>query len=171
MIRRKDKPAQFLACFEGWCKHFRAPPVELYDQSGAHPCRGDRCLIRVAYGWLEWLEANSQGLYHCLQPWDLGIKQHNPLGMEGVTAMQGWRGARPFAAIQIILHGPPEKFIFLEIDFDLSNPGQGALPAALHLFGECIPHKLSAWFGHPMHTNPYRVAKWLRKAGIAVERV
>lgn len=190
MKRKRDRPAQFLACFAGWCKHFRAPSFELYDDAARilhcraarpelNPSRKDRCLIRVTGEWSEWLAANSQGPYRCLQPWGQSIKRHNPLELLHPSAMEGWRGERPFAAIQIIHHRPfqlpGETFPclpdFREINFDLGNPGQGALPAALHFFGEYVPHKLSAWCGHPMHTNPYRVARWLRKAGIPVERV
>jgi hypothetical protein len=171
MRRTKDKLAQFLACFEGWCKHFRAPAVELYDEPGAHPSREDRCLIRATGEWLEWLEANSQGPYPCIQTWDHGIGQHNPLDLEDETAMQGWRGTRTLAAIQIILHGPPEKFIFLEVDFDLANPGRGLLPLIGHGV-EWLWLRLPRLIRRPTRkTNPYRIARMLRRAGITVERV
>lgn len=168
---KRDKPAQFLACFEGWCRHFRAPPVQLYDEAGANPAREDRCLIRATGDWVQWLDANSQGLYRCLQPWDLGIARHNPLGLDSRTALQGWRGTRPFAAIQIILHGPPERFIVLEIDFDELNAAGGLLPLIGHGL-EWAWYRLPQLIGRPQRrTNPYRIARMLRRRGVPVERV
>ena len=127
MRPRRDKSVQFLECVRGWCKHFRAPAVVLF-----HPPRKDRCLIQALDEWLEWIDANSQGPFACLHPWGLGIRRHNPLGMDYVTAQEGWRGTRPFGAIQIILHELFSGNKFLELDFDEAGPGQGILPAAWH---------------------------------------
>ncbi len=171
MKPRRDKPAQFLACFQGWCEHFREPLVELYDEPGARPARDDRCLIRATSEWIDWIDANSHGYGRCLQNWNLGIHRHNPLELDDPTAMQGWRGTRPFAAIQIILHGPPERSIFLEIDFDEAGPGQGVLPAIWHGV-EVVRLRLPRLVGLPKwKTNPRRIARMMRRDGIEVEAV
>ncbi len=171
MKRRRDKPAQFLACFQGWREHFRAPPVELYDEPGARPSREDRCLIRATGEWIDWIDAHSHGPYASIRSWNRGIHRHNPLGLEDSTAMQGWRGTRPFAAIQIILHGPPERSEFFEIDFDLANPGRGVLPAVGHAV-EVVWLRQSWLIGRPKRkTNPYRIARMMRRDGIEVEAV
>ncbi len=175
MRRTEDRPAQFLACFAGWCKHFRAPAVELFGEP-----REDRCLIRATPEWLAWIEANSQGPERCLQIWDHGISRHNPLESLYPSAVTGWRGTRPFAAIQVIHHSPfhfpaeawpllPPEFI--EIDFDLSNPGRGLLPAAGHA-AEWLWLRLPRLIGRPTRTtSPRRIARMLRRAGINVERI
>jgi len=176
MRHKKDKIEQFLACFRGWCEHFRAPPVELYDEPGAQPCREDRCLVRATPEWLEWLERNSQGASCCLQPWGHGIERHDPLNKGVTTAEDGWRGLRAFAAIQIIHHvlpnWPETKMPpFLEIDFDLANPAGGLLPLIEHGI-EWTWYRLPWLLGRPQRrTNPYLIARMLRRRGIAVERI
>ena len=177
MRRTEDRPAQLLKCFAGWREHFRAPAVELYDEPGANPSREDRCLIRATGEWLEWLEANSQGPYPCLWRWNHGIARHNPLESLYPSAVTGWRGTRPFAAIQIIHHSPfhlpgetwPLLPEVLEVDFDLSNPGRGLLPAVGHA-AEWLWLRLPRLIRRPTRkTNPYRIARLMRRAGIDVE--
>lgn len=155
-----------MECVRGWCKHFRAPAVKLF-----HAPREDRCLIQATDEWLKWIDANSQGPFACLHSWNRSIRRHNPLGLDQATAREGWRGERPFGAIQIILHHLVGKSEFLEIDFDEAGPGQGLLPAAWHGI-EVVRLRLPRLIGRPKwKTNPYRIARLLRRSGIEVERV
>ncbi len=177
MRRKKDRPAQFLACFEGWCQHFLAPPVELYDEAGVNPSREDRCLIRATPEWLQWIEANSQGPFRCLQPWDHGIIRHRPFTRARRTAVEGWKGERFFAAIQIIRHDPQlgvEKPILpeaLEVDFDVIGAASGSAGLGGHAL-EWFIQRLPRFLRRPKkRTNPYRIARMLRWRGIKVERV
>ena len=158
---------QFLACFHGWRKHFRAPPIDLFGKP-----REDRCLIRATHEWTDWVEANSHGPFRCLAPWNRSIAAHKPLGGPAVTAAFGWRGTRVFGAIQIIQHHT-QFDDYLEIDFDLSNPGRGFAPAVGHA-AEWLwlrRSRIRGWSRAPHKTNPYRIARMMRRDGIEVERI
>ena len=72
----------------------------------------------------------------------------------GLSAIRGWRERVARCSMQIIEHQ-----VTIEVDFDLFNPGMGALPAVGH-FAEIL------W---PGKTDPFRIMAGLRRRGIPVE--
>lgn len=154
MLRKKNKPEQFLKCFEGWCRYYGAPHASVYD------LREDRCLFRHTLQWPAWAAAH-------MEPWKAGITKHNPLGADFVTARQGWRGKKVMASLQVIRH-ELDGFQFMEVDFDAINPSQGLAPLIGHGLEYCWYRLPLLWGGHKRKTNPYRVAKALRRRGVIV---
>jgi len=98
---------------------------------------------------LDFLKRNSRGT------WKMGtsLKDHRPCGC--ATDIDGGRELRQIRyALQWILHSSG-GLVFIEIDFDGWNPGEGAGPATMHLFVEWIPHKVLR-----KKTDPFKVAKY-----------
>jgi len=176
MLKRSNKAArrraQTLNNFRAWCERFSAPHFTLLDER-YRPLRGDRLLIRATEEWLGWLTYQAQHVDGVLYTWDVAIKDHYPLRAVGIdedTAIEGWRGRRVFAAIQII-HHLYHELRFLEVDFDLGNPATGLLGAVVHA-GEWLYYRLPKIIGRrQIRTDPFLVAKWLRRSGIPVEIV
>lgn len=81
--------------------------------------------------------------------WDF-VRNH------GVTAISGWRERVAACSMQIVRHTAA-----IEIDFDRFNPDMGAGPAFLHWL-ECV---------RPGKTDPFAIARGLRKRGIDVPNV
>lgn len=151
--------------------------MRFYYPAGWEP-HPDRCLVWADSELMFWIASQAQRHEGCLIRASRGAKAHQPLRPVVTQVVAAWRGVRAFAAIQIIWHrypqvvavGSPEAGDFLEIDFDLGNPSQGAAPAALHA-GEWSLHRITGLLGHRVRTNPYRIARWMRRDRIAVERV
>ncbi len=151
---------QFLANFDAWCRHFRAPGVEVLSPLP------DRVLYEGTRQWVAWLDSN------CL-PWDLALAEHNPSHCPSPTALRGWREEQPFGAAQFVLHrpAPPFRSEWLEADFDVGNPAGGLLPLLVHA-GEYIWYRLPNLIGRPTRlTNPFWIRKLLRRRGIDVPKV
>lgn len=107
----------------------------------------DRAMFEATPEILACLRANSRG------KWELGAHKHQPCGC--LTDIDGGREYRQIRyALQWILHEYRGHW-FIEADFDGFNPGEGAGPAALHLFAEVIPNAI-------LHTktSPFKVAKY-----------
>lgn len=81
------------------------------------------------------------------ETWDF-VRNH------GVTALRGWRERVARCSLQVVEHSGA----VIECDIDLYNPSFGVLPALGHLC-EIIGRG---------KTNPWTVAKGLRKRGITV---
>lgn len=114
------------------------------------PCV-DKLTNKVMFGassglieWMDWLTIKQK-----FERWDF-VANH------GVTAKSGWRERVARYSMQVILH---ERSV--EVDIDYWNPNFGAAPAFCHL--------LEVWT--PGETNPFRVARGLRKRGIDVPDV
>ena len=108
-----------------------------------------RTFIHCTPEILACLKQNSRGT------WTLGagLPAHQPCGC--ATDVDGGRELRQIRyALQWILHSHCGH-VFLEIDFDGWNPGEGAGPAAMHFFVELIPHRVLR-----KKTNPFKVAKY-----------
>lgn len=73
----------------------------------------------------------------------------------GTTATGGWREAVAMYSMQIVRHSSG----LIEVDFDICNPDYGLAPLIGHGI-ECL------W---PGKTNPFKVAKGLRKRGFNVK--
>ena len=159
MKLRQDKPAQFLANVEAWRAAVGAPLIILIKSSD------DRCIVKARDNWLRWLSESP-----AVEPWKRGIARHKPFGGKVKTVKWGVRGIRIFGAVQIVVHLYEGK-LYLEIDFDLANPGRGALPAGIHVV-EVVWLRRSWLVGRPKYkTDPYRIAELMRKDGIEVEAV
>jgi len=162
MLRRKNKPLQLWRCVQGYCAFYDAPPPKLFDHPQA--MQDDRCLVECTTELYDWLYAH-------MDRWNVGIGNHKPLGGDRETARQGWRDKYVTTSLQMILHELDDEF-FLEVDFDRYSPAQGLAPAVAHFFAEHLWHRLPRFIRRPKRkTNPYRVAKKLRKRGIDVEVV
>ncbi|NIA16078.1 MAG: hypothetical protein GWP08_18615 [Nitrospiraceae bacterium] len=171
MLRRKhtaeEKAAQMAANVEAWCRFHRAPEVQYLDHRW-HPCREDRVLIHASSSWLNWL-ADETAAKHggVTYQWNI-IQEHHPLSVIGIdedTAVEGWRGRRVFAAIQII-HHIHHDLAFLEVDFDWFSPASGLAGMVGHGL-EWLWYRLPPLAGKPKRlTDPFKIAKRLRKAGI-----
>jgi len=151
---------QFLANFDAWCRHFRAPPVEILLPLP------DRVLYHAGEQWVQWLNDHCWG-------WDVAIAEHNPLGASTPTAYRGWREKVPFGAAQFVLHdpAPPFESEWLEADFDVGNPAGGLLPLLVHA-GEWAWYRLPNLIGRRTRlTNPFWIRKMLQRRGIQVEKV
>ena len=74
----------------------------------------------------------------------------------GTTAKRGWRERVAMYSMQIVEH----EYGVLEVDFDVFNPNHGVAPMFCHL-GEVLRHRLFR-----RKTNPFIIAKCLRKRGI-----
>jgi len=148
MKLRKDKPGQFAAVFDGYHRAYNCPPCEILE------VREDRILFRGVWG--PWLNR------HC-EPWNAMISEHEPYGRK--TAVVGWRDRYPFCSAQFILHQDPKLGSYYEMDFDLGNPNGGLLPLIRHGF-EYLWYRI-----RKSKTNPYQVARLLRRRGLEVERV
>lgn len=79
-------------------------------------------------------------------PWEF-VSNHGP------TAELSWRMERARCSMQIIRHADQ-----IEIDIDYGNPNYGVGPALLHLLFDVLPGE----------TDPFRIARRLRKDGIEV---
>lgn len=165
--KRQARIAQMAQNFEAWCNHFNAPAIE-YLPHKYMPLREDRALIRATDDWLSWLTYQSQYVDGVLYAWRAAIRDHRPLMVIGIdedTAIEGWRGRRVFAAIQIV-HHVYHDLRFLEVDFDLGNPASGLLGAIVHV-GEWAYYRLPKLIGRKqIRTDPFLVKRWLRRAGI-----
>lgn len=166
MRSRDDRIAQTARNVEAWCAHFGAPEVA-YLEHRWQPLREDRVLIHSTTTWLEWLHTQTRAQKGAVYRWD-EVGNHHPLSVVGVdekTALGGWRGRRVFAAIQIIYH-LHHNSAFLEIDFDGANPATGSLGAVAHGL-EWAWYRLPMLIGKPKRlTDPFRIARKLRKAKI-----
>ena len=172
MRRTQDeKAAQCARNVEAWVAHFRAPAVE-YLEHRWQPWREDRVLIHAPTSWLEWLADETAASDGAVYPWNIAISDHHPLSVVGIdenTAIEGWRGRRVFTAIQLI-HHLHHELSFLEVDFDLANPATGVLGSVSHGL-EWSWYRLPLIVGRPKRkTNPFLVARHLRKAGILLSR-
>lgn len=106
--------------------------------------QSDRVMFRYsreAEDRLDWLTTIGQW-----ERWDF-------VGNHGVTAISGWREREARESMQVVKH--PHA---LECDIDRWNPNHGAFPAFCHLL-ECLV---------PGQTDPFAVARGLRKRGIDV---
>ncbi|MBW2081537.1 MAG: hypothetical protein JRI39_00285 [Deltaproteobacteria bacterium] len=151
---------QFLANFDGWCRHFQAPPVEILLPLP------DRALYHGTGEWISWLNDFCWG-------WDVAIAEHNPLHLPRSTAHRGWRERVPFGAAQFVLHdpAPPFKSEWLEVDFDIGNPAGGLVPLLVHA-AEWAWYRLPMLRGESKRlTNPFWIRRILRRRGIQVEKV
>jgi hypothetical protein len=95
-------------------------------------------------------------------PWNTRIMEHK---VPGATADHGWREDAPWCAGQVVIHRSKvaeHALAIIEADIDLGNPAEGALPAIVHAV-ECLLHRL-----HHGRTDPFRVARWLRRRHIEV---
>jgi hypothetical protein len=86
-----------------------------------------------------------------MDPWNAGIKGHQPWGVE--SALVGWRERRGRWAAQVIEHWHPDHGLLIEIDFDRYNPRPGAYYEIGHAI-ECLWHRVTK-----SKTDPFRVAK------------
>lgn len=153
--------------FWAWCIYFGAPHYCVLPDK-YKPFREDRMLIHATPLWLKWLNVKTVDPNGCLYPWNIAISDHYPLSVIGIdedTAIGGWRGRRVFAAIQIIYHTYGD-LDFLEIDFDYISPSSGLFGIVGHVV-EWVGYRLPLIIGRRrIRTDPYLVAKWLRRAGI-----
>lgn len=90
----------------------------------------------------------------------------------GVLKGRGYRKAQRMAGIlAILLKIKANNGVFFEGDFDMINPRTGPLGKVLHGL-ETVWYRLPWLWGWPTHlTNPYHVAKLLRKDGLQVADV
>lgn len=159
MRPHRDSSEQFLAIFRAWRYHVGAPSIVLVKSLA------DRCLIEATDDWLKWLTESSK-----VEPWKYGIARHKPFGGKAKTAKWGVRGIRIFGAAQIIVHLYKGR-LYLEIDFDRVNPGRGLLPALGHA-GEWMWLRRSWLIFRPKYkTDPWRIARMMRRDGIKVHAV
>jgi len=149
MLRRKDRPVQFLKNFEAWRVFNFAPRVwhTFY-------LRDDRLMFQG--NWEQWLDD------HC-DPWNVGISKHQPFGRQ--TAVRGWHEPVPYCSAQFILHDDPEHGNCFETDVDMFNAAGGLGSMFLHGI-EYAHHRINK-----CKTDPYRVRKILRRRGINAELV
>ncbi len=175
MKSKQDRIIRHWLNTEAWCRHFRAPTPEPIGHRH-QPLREDRCLIAATPEWLDWLDDETEisaarrsledpdGAVH---RWTAGIGRHHPfsaIGIDENTAVDGWRGNRTFAAVQIIEHQYHEVHA-LELDFDLGSPGDLA-GTVLHGL-EWAYYRLPRLVGRPQRrTNSFLVARWMRRSGI-----
>lgn len=165
MKSRSPKWAQFLANVTAYLSHVEAPS---YSTLHVLPS-GDRALLglfsRDEILWAKWLRCT------CLA-WDTGINLHQPFGYDTATA--GYRDTRAVASAQFVLHRSNHDIIssWIEIDFDLFNPGRGVGPAILHGI-EWLRYRVPKLWqdGENDVTDPWVIRRWLIKSGIEVPDV
>ena len=169
MRLRRDKrelwPLQFQANFQAWADAVGAPPWGLAPHK-FHPLQPDRMILQFdpdqwRERWLPFLRGNR------FETWTAAIKDHEQI--EDTFIATGWREAVPFASLQAIAHIGGWKR-FLEVDFDIGNPGFGLVPLVVH-GAEVLSHIVSKATGRPHVTNPYRMRRLLMRRGIIPAKV
>jgi len=149
MLPVNERAARFAANVRAWFAYHGFPEPALFD------VLEDRCCLE----WSPELEARiTASVGSVLDPWQLKIKAHKPLGVE--SAVEGWRERVATYAVQIIKH-VFEGRTFYEIDWDPRNPNWGLALLIGHGI-DFLRWKLRGW-----KVDPFQVEKVLRKRGVA----
>ena len=158
---------QFEQNFMAWADTVGAPPWAPAPDE-LRPFRPDRMILRLTLEewsgqWLPFLQSER------FEPWNLALGEH-PLPVDAI-AIVGWRERVPFASLQVVAHITRDA-VYLEVDFDIGNPGFGLVPLLIH-GAEVLSHIVSKATGRPHVTNPFRMRRLLmrRKPSIVPAKV
>ena len=160
--KRQLWPQQFEQNFMAWTNSVGAPTWRP-AQPSLKPFRPDRIILFASTKeWTEqWLPFFQSERF---EPWNLALSEH-PLPV-GATVVIGWRERVPFASLQVVAH-ITKTGVYIEVDFDIGNPGFGLVPLLVH-GAEVFSHIVSKATGRPHVTNPYRMRRLLMKRKLPI---